>query len=477
MFFVNLYHQRRFVYTSFTPIIMSSQRIESILKPLLEKTIEGIKLTLILDPRKHSSYIKELRELKDEDLPKDLSKIKDLEQVPVAIRVTRNSKLFYYKTGFSCTIAQWDAMRLAKGNSQSFKEKKSQEQTFDKATKAVEELLENDSFSFENLKTKLTGRHQLNFSDVWLDVISQKKIGTADAYRYAYNSFTKFVGKNISFDRVGADLIEKWEKKMKDDGIGNTSQGMYMRACRVVVNECLRQGYLKQSQYPFGRGNDGKVKIKKGKSRKDEFISVTEIKKLMSFVAPDSWRKSYSELVYQSINFWVFSYLGNGLNMADMALLEWGEYYFQSGESELKFIRKKTQDTTDEDIEIIIPIIPELKTILNEYASTPELGKRIFPQILNGETNEVTIKKAVALENSNIRDRVQVACKLIGIEKKVSMTYARHSFATNLTIAGVSERYISQAMGHSTSKSVTQGYIGLFPPEKRMKFNKMLLEE
>lgn len=332
---------------------MSNQRIESVLKPILERTIEGVKLTLILDPRKHSLYIKELRELKDEDLPKDLFKIKHLEQVPVAIRVTRNSKLFYYKTGFSCTIAQWDAMRLAKGNSRSFKEKKSQEQTFDKAVKAVEELLENDSFSFENLKTKLTGRHQLNFSAVWLDVISQKKIGTADAYRYAYNSFTKFVGENITFDRVGTDLIEKWEKKMKDDGIGNTSQGMYMRACRVVVNECLRQGYLKQSQYPFGRGNDGKVKIKKGKSRKDEFISVTEIKKLMSFVAPDSWRKSYSELVYQSINFWVFSYLGNGLNLADMVLLEWSEYYFQSGESELKFIRKKTQDTTDEDIECI----------------------------------------------------------------------------------------------------------------------------
>lgn len=456
---------------------MSTQRIESALKPLLEKTIEGIKLTLILDPRKHSTYIKELREIKDEDFLKDLSKIKDLEQIPVAVRVTRNSKLYYYRTGFYCTIVQWDAMRSAKGNSQSFKDRKSQEQIFDKVTRAVEELLENDSFSSVNLKAKLTGRHQLNFSDVWLDVISQKKIGTANSYRDAYNSFTKCVGKNITFDRIGVDLIERWEKAMIDGGIKNTSQGIYMRACRVMVNECIRKGYVKQNQYPFGRGNDGKVKIKKGKSRKDEFISVSEIKKLISFVAPNNWRESYAKLVHQSINFWLFSYLGNGLNMADIVLLEWSDYYFQSGESELKFIRKKTKDTTDEDMEIIIPIIPELKAILNEYASTPELGKRIFPQILNGETNEVVIKKTVGLENSNIRDRVQVACKLIGIEKKVSMTWARHSFATNLTIAGVSERYISQAMGHSTSQSVTQGYIGLFPPEKRMKFNKMLLEE
>jgi len=30
---------------------------------------------------------------------------------------------------------------------------------------------------------------------------------------------------------------------------------------------------------------------------------------------------------------------------------------------------------------------------------------------------------------------------------------------------------------NDSTKTVIQGYIGLFPPEKRMKFNRMLLEE
>lgn len=61
--------------------------------------------------------------------------------------------------------------------------------------------------------------------------------------------------------------------------------------------------------------------------------------------------------------------------------------------------------------------------------------------------------------------------------QRPSMTWARHSFATNLTHAGVPERYISQAMGHSTSKNVTALYISEFPHDKIIHFNSFLLEE
>ena len=307
----------------------------------------------------------------------------------------------------------------------------------------------------------------------------------------ALTSFEKFVGENVAFSHVDKTLIEKWEKglkkneskkvdtnsdtkkkKVKKEGLSNTTAGMYFRACRAVVNDCIQNGKIKQSQYPFGRG---KVEIKKGRSRKDEYIDIPTIKQLIAFKAPEKWPEYYSNVVYEAINLWLFSYLGNGLNLADMALLKYEKHYFQSNETELKFIRQKTADTTEEDMEILIPIIPELKNILEKYGAKPEPDTVIFPQILNGEIDEQKIKKIVSQWNSNIRDRLRAACKRLGINKPISMTWARHSFATNLTFAGVSERYISQAMGHSI-KSVTQGYIGLFSPEKRMSLNKMLLE-
>lgn len=421
-------------------------------KSIATDRIENVTLALTLDTRKRE------------------------ESLPVAVRINYNRQTMYHRTGLRCTLTEWEALGKASKRGELFQTKESQKAIYKKVYDAVDDLLKNDSFSFDTLKSKLTGRNKVSFSDVWLEIISQKKVGTAEAYKIAFNSFTKYVGKNIPFERVGVSLIERWENGMKNDGLSNTSMGMYMRACRVIVNECLRLGYLKQNQYPFGRGNDGKVKIKKGKSRRDEYIDVATVKKMISFTSPNEWRKSYTKLVYEAINLWLFSYLGNGLNLADMALLTYDEYYFQSGGTELKFIRQKTKDTTDEDIEVLIPIIPEIKKILDEYGAEPKLNGKVFPQILKGETDPALIKKIVAQENSNIRDRIKAACKTMGIEKSISMTWARHSFATNLTVAGVSERYISQAMGHTT-KSVTQGYISLFPLDKRMKFNQMLLEE
>lgn len=332
-----------------------------------------------------------------------------------------------------------------------------------------------DSFSLDNLKDKLKGRSQKSFSGLWLDVANEKKVGTMESYKAAYNSFTNAVGKDISFDRVGVSLIERWEKYMRDNDLSDTSIGMYMRSCRAALNVCLTEGYIKQSQYPFGSRLKGKIEIPTGADRLDEYVDIPTIKKLMSFQAPDTWREGYSKAVYEAINLWMFMYLGNGLNFADLSLLTWDEYYFSSGGKEIKFIRQKTKDRGKRIVSIIIPIIPELQRILTEYASTPELGKRIFPQVLNGETDEAIIKKIVAQWNSNIRDRVQAACKILGISQPISPTYARHSFASSLAQKGVSEMYISEAMGHS-KKTTTQLY-ATFNYEKRMQYNSMLLEE
>lgn len=423
--------------------------------PIRTEKRENVTLTLTLDTRKVE------------------------EQLSVAVRVSCNRNTMYYRTGLKCSRSEWESLSKATKRGELFQKKEEQKIIFDKVDRFTKELLQNNTFTFENLKSKLTGRTENSFSDVWKDIIaklrSQERVGTADSYECAFRSFSKHVGDNISFDKFGVSLIEEWEGKMKKDNISNTTIGIYMRACRVIANECLKDKFINHEQYPFGKKKDRKVAISRGRSRKEEYIDIPTIKTLASFVAPDSWKKGYSKLVYEAINLWIFSYLSNGMNLADMANLKWDEYYYESGETEFRFIRQKTAETTEEDIEILIPILPEIRNILNEYASPPKLGERVFPQILNGATDATEIKRLTALENSNIRDRLRAACKMLNITKPLSMTFARHSFATNLTIAGVSEKYISQAMGH-TSKSITQKYIGLFPANKRRQFNAMLLE-
>jgi hypothetical protein len=66
-------------------------------------------------------------------------------------------------------------------------------------------------------------------------------------------------------------------------------------------------------------------------------------------------------------------------------------------------------------------------------------------------------------------------CQLIGIDEAPSMTYARHSYQTNLAHQKVPGTYIDQQVGH-TDRSVTDSYIGLYSPADRFTYNSLLLK-
>ena len=79
----------------------------------------------------------------------------------------------------------------------------------------------------------------------------------------------------------------------------------------------------------------------------------------------------------------------------------------------LPFLRTKTKDKSDNQSEVIVPIIPELQAIVEKYGSEEKLGGRVFDYILEDIVDEELIRKRIAQENSNIKDRLEVVCKLL----------------------------------------------------------------
>ena len=124
--------------------------------------------------------------------------------------------------------------------------------------------------------------------------------------------------------------------------------------------------------------------------------------------------------------------------------------YFAEGGRAFEFMRKKTSARSNSMSVVIVPIIEPLKVILDEVGAKPEKDAYVFPQIFNRATDETLRRKLTVQENSNIKDRMNRICKeVLGWDKVVSGTWARHSFAANLKLAGVEELYISESMGHS----------------------------
>lgn len=169
-------------------------------------------------------------------------------------------------------------------------------------------------------------------------------------------------------------------------------------------------------------------------------------------------------------------YLCNGFNLVDAGQLQYSQYYFDTERRAFLFKRKKTRGRAKEGTEVIIPIIEPLQKILDEIAAEPKLNAYVFPDILKGAYNEKEIHRQVSLENSNVQDRVIRVCQdILHWEVRPSSTWCRHSFATNLSHAGVDRGYVTESMGHSQSQSVTDRYIANYPLDVQMKNNSLLL--
>ena len=361
----------------------------------------------------------------------------------------------------------------------------------------VEKLSQRQPLTLELIRTYLSGEameehHETSFIGVWEGIIAKMKaedrVGTAENYQWALNSFQKYAGDVRGF-KVDKNVINKWNDAMQNgvyiDGvltgkIADATRGMYLRACRVVWNECIRQGFLTEDKYPFSNKDKTLISIPRGKRRQQSYLSVDEMTKLYQVFTeknyPDTWDPAYKARAHESLGLFLAQYLCNGFNLTDAGRLQYNRTYFAEGGKAFEFMRKKTSARSNDMSVVIVPIIEPLQVILDEIGAKPEKDAYVFPQIFKGVTDESQRRKMTVQENSNIKDRmIRICNEVLGWDKVVSGTWARHSFATNLKLAGVEEQYISESMAHSHGNDVTSGYQDMYPLEIRFRNNSKLL--
>ena len=338
-----------------------------------------------------------------------------------------------------------------------------------------------------------TTEGNLSFLQMWRDVIKRKskegRAGTAESYMCALKSFLKIIGEIQGF-AISKDVIRKWNDGMKNgilqDGqivgrIADATRGIYLRTCRVIWNECVQQGFLTDVEYPFSNKDNSLVSIPRGKLRQKSYLNVDEMTELynvfMKKSYPETWDPFYIKRVHVSLGLFLAQYLCNGCNLADIARLQYNNTYYKEGGRAFEFMRHKTAARSNNNSVVIVPITEHLKKILDEIAAPPTKGGYVFPYIFKGVIDEEEQRRLCCLENSNVKDRLQRVCtEILGWNKTPTGTWARHSFATNLKLAGVEEEYIGESMGHSHGNDVTRGYQDMYPLEIRQRYNMKLLK-
>lgn len=412
---------------------------------------------------------------------------------PIAIRIYDRKSISYFRVAERFSIEQYCQILKATGRGRTNESDFYKERPFDVKARLlhifdsyISRLNEYNSripLTRASILQLLSGKEtKKSFYQFWTDVASSKSFGTAESYSSSMKSFKNAIGDINGFN-VPSDAIKRWVEAMSKEGKSKTTIGIYLRACRVIWKAAQKKGYISKSFYPFGNESDDGVIIPRGATRKSEYLNVAQMTELYDlftkkeYPSTRGWGPDYTNRVHVSLGLFLIQYLCNGFNLADAAQLTYDDYYYLSGGKAFRFFRKKTKERNAESSEVIIPITEELQFILEDLAAKPEKGQLVFPFIVGDAGTPEQKRDRVKLWNSNVQDRLYKLTKELGWNISPSGTWARHSFASNLSQAGVPHEYISESMGHSTaSQDVTSLYIAKYPLEKQFEYNRLLLD-
>ena len=408
--------------------------------------------------------------------------------VPLSICVTHQRIRRYIATGHKvASIKEYEA--LFSKSAVAIETRKELRKMFERVCTKADELILLNRFSVTNLKTYLdksegkVTEKSLKADDTfsyWAALgASKEKVKTKEMYSSALGWFKLFrEDKPISLTAVDTAIItqfSKWLDKQKarngtDQPLSLDTKMMILRATRAVVNQAYKDGHTMSA--PNFKGL-----IHAGNRRRMNALTVEEVLKLWGYwlASPDKQSK-YARAVGR----WLLLYCLNGMNTIDMAKLVWTERASSEKEfPQFVFIRSKI-DRANKPVgkqldETCVPIIPQLRTLLDEYASSYSPGELVFPDIfLNAVTDE---QKAIRVHDFNrrISKNIKDVCESLGIQC-VTPQYARNSFISALAHHGVMTAYIDYAVGHATSEvsSLLAGYISNVTPAMMQSFNEKI---
>lgn len=289
---------------------------------------------------------------------------------------------------------------------------------------------------------------------------NEGRINTSVNFQSTLKSLQKFTGKKyLQYERITPAFLNQYEKWMLEQDKSPTTIGIYLRNLRIVINKAIRDGITKV-EYPFGKG---KYQIPVSRNIK-KALSLHEVGLIMNYLVNDGTNE------HKYRDYWIFSYLCNGINVKDIAKLK----YKNIDEDVITFIREKTKRASKRNLRPITVVITQtIGRIIDRWGNKPVYSEQyIFPILehnLTPEQESERIHQAIKMINKYIG---QIAEK-IGITHKVTSYTARHSFATVLKRSGASIEFISESLGHSNLQT-TENYLADFEIDEKRKWAKEL---
>jgi len=379
---------------------------------------------------------------------------------PVCLVVNINGERKRYRTGKQLSHEQWEKIHARNLRDEKLKEIKKEIQEFINMAELVKINIEKGkiAFSFEEFelgyfKKVDIDRSEISLADCVKDFFENYKkdhkgkelsIQTIMMYETLSNSINNFKA-NIKINQVTLDFLIDYEESLRKKGKSISTIGIYLRQLKAIINYAISKKYMALDKYPF-KG----FEIQAAESNK-RALDDNGIKALLNY-------NSAIEPEQKAVDFWIFSYLGNGINFKDIAKLKFNNI---KGDS-MNFVRAKTMNSKRIGKEINFYLLPKLNEILSKYGNKMvNSTDYIFP-ILNNKMTPLEEHKAIKQFIKTTNKYLKRVGSSLDFEIPLTTYFSRHSWATKMRNSGVSVDYISEGLGHSSIKT-TENYLGKFP--------------
>lgn len=384
---------------------------------------------------------------------------------PIKLRITVHRKRKYYGVGQEASVSEWEQLNSTSTKGRLRKRKQILTKIEEDALACCEKLQPFTFKSFEKsfFNNRIVFQSLKSAYESYIHRLTENnQHGTATAYQTAINTLLKYK-PDLSIEDIDVDFLRDFENWMLGKKKSITTVGIYLRSLRAILNMAKDNGIIKPEDYPFGRR---KYIIPTGKNIK-RALNIEDIKKIFNYpTLPDS---PYDK----AKDFWIFSYLCNGINMKDIVMLRWCDL----SDETITFERAKTIRTTRSNpIKIVALRNGHINKIISKWGLPYKRSNEsyLFGIIEDTDTEERARKKIQQFTKVTNKYLKRIGEEL-NLDLKLTTYVARHSFATILVRGGAPLEMASQALGHS-SLLTTQKYFAGFDLRKQAEYTKSLTD-
>lgn len=395
-----------------------------------------------------------------------ISSSSNIKEYPISLSVYYQDDKRYYRTGIFLTEEAWSNYESGKRDS-ALKEIRIKLEA--KVVRANAIINKMETFTFDAFRALYKGKKvdKTNFVELMQDYMDDleenDRIGYVGTFVTTRNWLKKF-RKRIRVVEVSTDFLLKFEDYLRTNGNKDSSIGINMRNVRTIYNVAIAKKIVPMDSYPFTSYNIPTSCETKRSLKSDG------IKAVLNFTPKTASRK-------KAFKYWIFSYLSNGMNMADIAHLkkadiEVGFFSFHR----VKTIRARKKNKT----KIRVHIHPVAQEILDEFLNDPSLNNSpyVFPILkegLSARTIKNRIRRHIKMVNDNMSEIARELKIALGDKRRLTSYVARHTFATVLKRKGIHYEEISEYLGHS-SLDVTKAYMDSFEDDTIKKASNLLTD-